>query len=181
MTMKKWNEILTDKNRRQYICKMCHTDIQTQFKCVCCKLKYDTHLCKDYNSTDYDFTHFIVSWCLQYVDSEVQSYICLSCHRGLQKTNDENPTVPYYVNNKAITIAAKFLKSLQDKPEYVNVNTNLYSTLGGTPSSYQLHFTIAAAKANHHSVSHQYEREPPSPRSTPWGAYRSASHFVQYT
>ena len=44
------------------------------------------------------------------------------------------------------------------------VNTNLYSALGGTPSSYQLHFTIAAAKANHHSVSHQYEREPPSPR-----------------
>ena len=64
---------------------------------------------------------------------------------------------------------------------YVNVNTNLYSALGGTPSSYQLRFTIAAAKANHHSVSHQYEREPPSPRSTPWGAYRSASHFVQYT
>ena len=63
----------------------------------------------------------------------------------------------------------------------VNVNTNLYSALGGTPSSYQLRFTIAAAKANHHSVSHQYEREPPSPRSTPWGAYRSASHFVQYT
>ena len=32
----------------------------------------------------------------------------------------------------------------------VNVNTNLYSTLGGTRSSYQLCFTIAAAKANHH-------------------------------
>ena len=30
------------------------------------------------------------------------------------------------------------------------VNTNLYSALGGTPSSYQLRFTIAAAKANHH-------------------------------
>ena len=82
-------------------------------------MKYDTHLCKDHNSTDYDFTHFIVSQCLQYVDSEVQSYICLSCHRGLQKTNDENPIVPYYVNDKAITTAAKFLKSLQDKPEYV--------------------------------------------------------------
>ena len=31
----------------------------------------------------------------------------------------------------------------------VNVNTNLYSALGETPSSYQLCFTIAAAKANH--------------------------------
>ena len=49
------------------------------------------------------------------------------------------------------------------------------------PVSFQMHFTIAAAEANHYSVSHQYEREPPSPRSTPWGAYRSASHFVQYT
>ena len=52
----------------------------------------------------------------------------------------------------------------------VNVNTNLYSALGGTPSSYQLHFTIAAAKANHHSVSHQYEREPPSPQINSLGS-----------
>ena len=115
----KWNEILIDKNSRQYICKMCHKNIQPQFECVCCKLKYGTHLCKDYNSTDYDFTHFIVSRCLQYVDSEVQSYICLSCDRGLQKTNNENPIVPYYVKNKPITTAAKFLKSIKDKPEYV--------------------------------------------------------------
>ena len=74
-----------------------------------------------------------------------------------------------------------FLKFCREVYVDVNVNTNLYSALGGTRSSYQLCFTIAAAKANHHSVSHQYEREPPSPRSTPWGAYRSASHFVQYT
>ena len=31
------------------------------------------------------------------------------------------------------------------------VNTNLYSALGGTHSSYQLHFTIAAAKALCHT------------------------------
>ena len=49
------------------------------------------------------------------------------------------------------------------------------------PVSFQMRFTIAAAKAHHYSVSHQYKREPPSPRSTPWGAYRSASHVVQYT
>ena len=42
-------------------------------------------------------------------------------------------------------------------------------------------FTMHAAKANYLTMSCQYEREPPSPRSTPWGAYRSASHFVQYT
>ena len=34
----------------------------------------------------------------------------------------------------------------------IYVNTNLYSALGGTCSSYQLCFTIAAAKANHHKV-----------------------------
>ena len=47
--------------------------------------------------------------------------------------------------------------------------------------SSMLNNTITAAKANHYSVSHQYEREPPSLRSTPWGVYRSASHFMQYT
>ena len=36
-----------------------------------------------------------------------------------------------------------------------------------------MHFTLHAALANHLTVSHQYEKEPPSPRSTPWGAYRS--------
>ena len=46
--------------------------------------------------------------------------------------------------------------------------------------SFQMHFTIAAAKAHHYSASHQYKREPPSPRST-LGACRSASHVVQYT
>ena len=32
------------------------------------------------------------------------------------------------------------------------------------PVSFQMRFTIAAAKAHHYSVSHQYKREPPSPR-----------------
>ena len=38
-----------------------------------------------------------------------------------------------------------------------------------------------AAQAHHLTVSCRYGREPTSPRSTPWGAYRSASHFVQHT
>ena len=58
------------------------------------------------------------------------------------------------------------------------VNTNLYSALEGTPSSYQLHFTIAAAKANHHSVSHQCEREPPSPISTLPGEHTGPHHIL---
>ena len=83
----------------------------------------------------------------------------------------KHPLPVYNVNYPIDTLQCKPpMASLQCKPPiaslqcklcYVNVNTNLYSALGGTRSSYQLRFTIAAAKANHHSVSHQYEREPP--------------------
>ena len=50
----KFHEILKDKETKHYICKSYHTDIQSQLQCVCCKLHFDTHLCK-FNSTDYDF------------------------------------------------------------------------------------------------------------------------------
>ena len=36
-----------------------------------------------------------------------------------------------------------------------------------------------AAHDHHYSVSHQYEKEPPSSRSTPWGACMSTSHKPQ--
>ena len=68
-----FHEILKDKETKHYICKSCHTDIQSQFQCVCCKLHFDTHLCKEFNSTDYDFTNFIVSRCLQSANDEDQN------------------------------------------------------------------------------------------------------------
>ena len=115
----KFHEILKDKETKHYICKSCHTDIQSQFQCVCCKLHFDTHLCKEFNSNNYDLTNFIVSRCLQSANDEDQNYICVSCDKTLQKTSNENPVVPFHVHNKSITSAAKFMKSLQEKPEYV--------------------------------------------------------------
>ena len=115
----KLHEILKDKKTKHYICKSCHTDIQPQFQCVCCNLHFDTHLCKQFNSTDYDFANFIVSRCLQSAHGEDENYICISCDKTLQETSNENPVVPYHVHNKSITGAANFMKSLQQKPEYV--------------------------------------------------------------
>ena len=60
----------------------------------------------------------------------------------------------------------------------LNLNLNLrhlYSTPHEPCEGFQVRFTLLAAQANHLTVSHQYEKEPPSPRSTPWGAYRSTS------
>ena len=60
----------------------------------------------------------------------------------------------------------------------LNLNLNLrhlYSAPHEPCEGFQVRFTLLAAQANHLTVSHQYEKEPPSPRSTPWGAYRSAS------
>ena len=46
-------------------------------------------------------------------------YICLSCDKALQNTSNENPIVPYHVKNKCVISGANFMKSLQEKPEYV--------------------------------------------------------------
>ena len=55
--------------------------------------------------------------------------------------------------------------------------THLYSALGGTLSFLSsVLYNSQCSSGQYLTVSCQYEREPPSPRSTPWGAYRSASH-----
>ena len=46
-------------------------------------------------------------------------YICLSCDKTLQITNNENPVVPYHVKDKCLHAAAKFIRLLLQKPEYV--------------------------------------------------------------
>ena len=53
------------------------------------------------------------------VIDEHNSYICLSCDKALHNTSNKNPIVPYHVKNKCLISAANFMKSLQDKPEYV--------------------------------------------------------------
>ena len=71
----KLEDILKDKQMKQYICKACHSNIQEQLQCVCCQLDYDTHLCKQYNSSNYDFRNFIVSRCLKCVVDEHKLYL----------------------------------------------------------------------------------------------------------
>ena len=61
---------------------------------------------------------------------------------------------------------------------------HLYSTLRVCGTGFLMCFTVHyAPQINHLAVSCQYERKPPSPRSTPWGAYRSTSliwHWSSY-
>ena len=61
-----------------------------------------------------------VSRCLPNInEDDNDKYICLSCHGRLQKTDYENPIVPHNLKNTCVNAGAKFLKCLQDKPEYV--------------------------------------------------------------
>ena len=53
------------------------------------------------------------------VVDEHNSYICLSCDKALHNTSNENLIIPYHVKNKCVISGANFMKSLQEKPEYV--------------------------------------------------------------
>ena len=99
----------------------CHSKIQPKFQCVSCNLHFDMHLGKHYNIDKYDFKQYIVSRCLPDVSSQGDdtNYICLSCDKTLQITDNDNPIVPYHIKDKCLHAAAKFLKLLLEKPEYV--------------------------------------------------------------
>ena len=95
-----------------YICKSCHEELQQKMTCVCCTRPMKKQVCKIYNKEDYNVSYFVVSQCLQHLPNstpEVQ-YICISCDKALKQRSDENPLVPYH---------AKFLKALNQRPEYV--------------------------------------------------------------
>ena len=46
-------------------------------------------------------------------------YICISCDKALQQTSDENPLVPYHAKYANAVSGAKFLKALNQRPEYL--------------------------------------------------------------
>ena len=98
---------------RNYICKGCLPQIQQNISCVSCHLTLSQCMSKLYNMDDYDFLQYIVSQCLPNINGEDDKFICLSCHKNLQETNNENALVPYHVKNKCVTAADNFLKSLQ--------------------------------------------------------------------
>ena len=63
--------------------------------------------------------------------------------------------------------------------DYLCIWYSAVRSIHGDTISHTLH--VFAAQATFHTLSyHFYEREPPLPRSTPLGAYRSASHVRQY-
>ena len=98
--------------------EMCYR-IAAKISCVSCNVHFPEHLCKLYDMDDYDFRQYIVSRCLPDVSYEEDKFICQSCHKTLQKTTNEDPIVPYYINNPCVNAAKNFLKSLKEKPEYV--------------------------------------------------------------
>ena len=106
---------------KRYICMKCHSQIQPKFQCVSCNLQFGMHLGKHYNMDEYDFKQYIVSRCLPDVSDKQDDmkYICLSCDKTLHITDNENPIVPYHVKDKCLIAAAKFMKLLLEKPEYV--------------------------------------------------------------
>ena len=106
---------------KRNICMKCHSWIQPKFQCVSCNLQFGKHLGKHYNMDEYDFKQYIVSRCLPDVSHEQDDprYICLSCDKTLHITDNENPVVPYHIKDKCLIAAAKFMKLLLEKPEYV--------------------------------------------------------------
>ena len=89
--------------------------------CVSCNRQMQKHVCKIYNKEDYKFSYFVVSQCLQHLPNSIHEvqYICTSCNKALTQTSDENPLVPYHVKYASAVTGAKFLKALNQKPEYV--------------------------------------------------------------
>ena len=88
---------------------------------VCCKVNADKHIRKIYNKLDYDFTKFIVSWCLEYATNttDEEKYICASCKKRLIETSNDNPALPYYGEHLCVKAGANLLKALQ---EYLNLS-----------------------------------------------------------
>ena len=67
------------------------------------------------------FQTFLISRCLANVRDceDEEKYICLSCHKRLQETKNNNIVLPYYGRYPNVKAGANFLKSLQEMPEFV--------------------------------------------------------------
>ena len=80
--------------------------------CVSCGREVTKKMCKIYQKDEYDFKQFVVLQCLGWCISETDSsYICLSCHTALTRTNIEKSVVPYHIKEGKVRDG--------EKPEYV--------------------------------------------------------------
>ena len=66
-------------------------------------------------------SNFIVSQFLANVRGceDEEKHVCLSCHKRLQETNNNNIVLQYYGRHPNIKAGANFLKSLQEMPQFV--------------------------------------------------------------
>ena len=104
-----------------YICKSCHVQLQQKTTCVCCNRYIQKHVDKMYNKVEYDFTNFVVGQCLGHILNSAyeEQYICALCDKRLKETSNENPVLPYYAKYPKAVAGANFLKTLNQRPEYV--------------------------------------------------------------
>ena len=47
------------------------------------------------------------------------AYICISCSKTLSENTADKPTIPFHKKDKVLKAGAKFLKALNDRPEFV--------------------------------------------------------------
>ena len=89
--------------------------------CVCCSRNVEKSMCQLYRKADYDFSTFVVSRCLPHVRDceDEEKYTCLSCHKRLKETNNDNIVLPYYGRYPNVKAGTNFLKSLQEMPQFV--------------------------------------------------------------
>ena len=114
-------QIANIPNNRRHICKTCYIQLQQNFVFVCCSRNVEKSMCQLYIKADYDFSSFVVSRCLPHVRDceDEEKYICLSCHKRLKETNNNNIVLPYYGRYPNVKAGTNFLKSLQEIPQFV--------------------------------------------------------------
>ena len=114
-------QIANIPNNRRHICNICYIQLQQNFVCVCCSRNVEKSMCQLYMKADYDFSNFVVSRCLPHVRDceDEQKYICLSCHKRLTETNNDNIVLPYHGRYPNVKAGTNFLKSLQEMPQFV--------------------------------------------------------------
>ena len=114
-------QITNIPHNRRHICRTCYIQLQQNFVCVCCSRNVEKSMCQLYRKADYDFSTFVVSQCLPHVRDceDEEKYICLSCHKRLKETNNNNIVLPYYGRYLNVKAGTNFLKSLQEMPQFV--------------------------------------------------------------
>ena len=80
------DDMLTSTNNEEkYLCKTCQASKATNVKCVCCDQSVPQHKSKQYITTDYDFSCFVVAALLgtkTHVSNDTnakQLFICNAC------------------------------------------------------------------------------------------------------